>query len=108
LQLPFGIFEVEADIQDYTYPKDFLFFFTVFLVVALMLLVVIATLNYNKESKYLKCFSLQQSFKALEIREGSELNVFNGIRSLAMTWVVLGHTYLNTAGGGVINVFNLP
>lgn len=42
------------------------------------------------------------------MKQGSDLNIFNGIRSLAMMWVVIGHTFLNTAGGGVNNALNIP
>jgi len=70
--------------------------------------VFLATVNYKNGAEYLKSFSLQQSMKAMEMKDGSDLNVFNGIRSLSMVWVVLGHAFLNTAVGGVKNLANLP
>jgi len=99
-----NIFGIDSDIQDYEYPSSFLFYFIVVLIVALLLLVFLATVNYKNGAEYLKSFSLQQSMKAMEMKDGSDLNVFNGIRSLSMVWVVLGHTFLNTLGGGVINL----
>jgi len=31
--------------------------------------------------------------KHFDIREGEDLNVWDGVRSLAMMWVVIGHTF---------------
>ena len=97
-QLPYEIYDVQSHIQDYQFPYTPLFYITVIIMVILACLVLLATLNHKKESKYLKCFALQETLGVLKRRE-SDLNVFNGVRSFAMMWVILGHTFLYSLGG---------
>lgn len=39
----------------------------------------------------MEAFSIQSTNKLFKYHEGSRLNVLNGVRSLAMLWVILGH-----------------
>jgi hypothetical protein len=54
--------------------------------------------------RMLRGFSLRQTLKIFKYNDKSDLNVFNGIRSLAMMWVIFGHYYLNSSTG-VVNTF---
>ena len=67
---------------------------TFFMVSILALLVLLATCSGTaKKHRYLSVFSIQNSMKSLSYNSESPLNTFNGIRSLAMMWVIFGHEY---------------
>lgn len=48
LNVPLDILKIESDIQNYAYSKDFLFYFTACLLIALLIVVVIATITHKK------------------------------------------------------------
>ena len=61
-------------------------------------------INRNKErapNNISKYFSLQTNLKLLERREGSSLNVLNGVRSLSMIWVIMGHCMSSSLNGAI-------
>lgn len=91
-----------------------MFYLTVTLLLTLLITVILSTLNiYNKnksinkinnnsQSHKLSMFSLQQSYKSLvDHHPYSPLNVLNGIRSISMIWVVLGHVMSLTISGSL-------
>ena len=39
--------------------------------------------------------------KHFKVREKEDLNVWDGVRALAMMWVIIGHTYSFFLGSGV-------
>jgi peptidoglycan/LPS O-acetylase OafA/YrhL len=47
----------------------------------------------SKQNKYLDSFNIMANMKHFNIREGEDLNVWDGVRSLAMMWVVIGHVF---------------
>ena len=42
----------------------------------------------------LTSLDLHQNKKHFEVRPNEPLNILDGVRALAMMWVVLGHTYI--------------
>ncbi len=48
-------------------------------------------------------FNIRESIKIFKHNPNSNLNVLNGIRSISMIWVVLGHA-MSYSVSGVINI----
>ena len=51
-----------------------------------------------QKHKHLSAFSLQNSIKIFNYNPESRLNTLNGVRALAMMWVVFGHETSLTIG----------
>jgi hypothetical protein len=64
-----------------------------------LLLVIFTTITKHKNK--LSMFSLQESAKVFKRNPNSNLNVLNGVRSLAMMWVVIGHSYSFGISGSI-------
>lgn len=68
--------------------------FTITFMAFLLSLVLVSTFSKTvRTHKYLSAFSLQSSMKTYKYHTGGRLNVLNGVRALAMMWVVFGHVY---------------
>lgn len=94
-------------------PQDFspeygpAFYITVVLLSIFALCVIIAT-TFSKLSKKVHAigaFSLKKSMHIFEYKE-HKFNVFNGIKSLCMMWVILGHMY-SVRIQNVVNVLTI-
>lgn len=48
---PFRVYEINTQIQEYSYAKDFLFFFTIVLLLLLALLSIVSTVLYFRTEK---------------------------------------------------------
>lgn len=79
----------------YEYEKGPLFWITVVWLSLLTLSVLAATLfkifRRGVQNKLVNCFALQENLKIFSMRESS-LTFFNGIRSICLFWIVLGHS----------------
>lgn len=94
-------------------PQDFnpaygpAFYITVVLLSIFALCVIVST-AFSKLAKKvhpLGAFSLRKSLHIFEYRE-HKFNVFNGIKSLCMMWVILGHMY-SVRIQNVVNVLTI-
>lgn len=92
--VPYTVGRVMNDVQDYEYPLNWVFYVTAIILTACVGATLYATFTRSKQM-LLKGIALQESLKIFKTKE-SELNIFNGVRSLAMMWVVFGHYYFNT------------
>ena len=65
------------------------------ILITVVLLVFISTVRgyKKKQNKWLQSFDLISNMKHFKVREGEHLNVWDGVRALAMMWVVIGHVY---------------
>jgi hypothetical protein len=91
--LPLRTYSVTVPSQ-FEYGRGGLFYFTVIwlsLMAALVVAASIARLFKKTPNKYLNCFALQENLKIFAARESS-LTFFNGIRSICLFWIVLGHS----------------
>ena len=84
---------INNDIQNYEYPYDWVFFFTFFLISLFLFLFLLASFVESLGTHpFFGAFSLQKNSKIFSYKP-NKLNVLNGIRSLAMLWVLMGHEY---------------
>jgi hypothetical protein len=86
---------------EFEFQKKWLFYPVVVLIFLLMLLTLISTyLNHipkfrdhpSTAMKLLQTFDLTETFKTFKYKP-HVFNVFNGVKSLCMLWVILGHEY---------------
>ena len=94
--MPFDIYSIASNAQDYEYPMNWLSYLTTFILIAIAVLVFIATFGRKKEkgsSKFVQSFDLVSNMKHFNVREGEDLNVWDGVRALSMMWVVIGHIF---------------
>lgn len=83
---------VNNRIQDQQPPYTWVFFLTLTLIAILIALTLYSTLTRSTH-RLLKSFSLPNTLKIFKYNPKSRLNVFNGVRSLAMLYVIFGHQY---------------
>lgn len=101
--LPYNVVAISQHIQDYSFPINWVFYITILILLGFIALLVVGSMLGDK-IRILRGFHAGQTLKIFKYNDKSDLNVFNGIRSLAMMWVVFGHYYLNSATG-VVNTF---
>ncbi len=70
-----------------------------------MVLITLYATFFKSKANMIKAISLQESMKIFKTKD-SDLNVFNGVRSIAMMWVVFGHYYFNTITG-ILNAMDI-
>jgi uncharacterized membrane protein len=92
--VPYTVGRVIDDVQDYEYPLTWVFYIMAIILTACVGATLFATFTRSKQ-RLLKGIALQESLKIFKTKE-SDLNILNGVRSLAMMWVVFGHYYFNT------------
>jgi hypothetical protein len=90
-----SVFWIKSDTEHYQYPLFWVSYLTIFIIVTLLILAFIATVRgyKSKQNKYLDSFNIMANMKHFNIREGEDLNIWDGVRSLAMMWVVIGHVF---------------
>ena len=88
-KLPFDLFSLTSDSESYVFPMNWVSYLTTFLLTGIMLMVLVATLRRSKG--WLGCFNFVSNMKHFHVREGEDLNIWDGVRALAMMWVVIGH-----------------
>ena len=88
------LYDIVDDFSDhYSYGWTF------YLTVALLLLFISSTIYSSwlnvksKDNWFLGSFNGRENMKIFTYRK-NELNVWNGIRSISMFWVIIGHVYL--------------
>lgn len=93
-------------IDEQHYDFTWVFYFTTIIIGLLFAIVLYATIMHwfgKKSNKIINSMSLQSSLKIFDYNQKSQLNVLNGVRSLAMLWVIFGHQYSMI----IINTSNL-
>jgi hypothetical protein len=104
LGMPYRVGLIMDDVQDYRYPFTWVFYLTAIILLAMFSLTIYATFA-NSKKKMIKAISLKESWKIFNTRD-SDLNIFNGVRALAMMWVVFGHYYFNSVTN-IVNTMNI-
>lgn len=104
MQAPYSIHAIFNDIQDYQFPFNWVFYTTIAILSLLAVVTLYATLS-KSNYKMIQSVSLQETMKVFKSKD-SDLNVFNGVRALAMMWVVFGHYYFNTVTG-ILNALDI-
>lgn len=97
---PYNVYTIYDHIPDYQFPFTWVFYLTIIILSLLVSVTLYATL-FKPKAKLVKAVSLGETLKIFKTKD-SDLNVFNGIRAIAMMWVVFGHYYFNT----VTNISN--
>jgi peptidoglycan/LPS O-acetylase OafA/YrhL len=93
------------------FPLTWVSYLTIFILLALGVLVLTATIrgygrkDTDKNNKWMECFNVVPNLNYFSIRKGETLNAWDGVRSLAMMWVVIGHVYSNFLAG-IVNLGN--
>ena len=92
---------------------DWVSYLTVLLLVAFASLTVFSSMKHwiakkKSTSLLLSSFDLKRNISHFNIRKNENLNILDGVRALAMMWVVFGHTYFFYLFIGVENSFSLP
>jgi TctA family transporter len=129
--LPLNVFSIDSNTENYDFPMNWLSYLTAFILVAIGVLVFAATVRgcdrkekegseikseiklergekrvKESDNKWVACFDLSTNIRQhFKIRENEDLNVWDGIRSISMMWVIIGHCYTFSLGG-VINIAN--
>jgi len=91
MQMPLKVSSINNKVQDYRYPFNWVFYLLLVLTIAIMFLVLYST--FKKKKNKLDMFIIQESMKIFKRNPNSNLNALNGVRSLAMMWVIIGHSY---------------
>ena len=97
--MPLAVGNVEVNPQDMDFAYSGWFYFTMVLIGLLVLMAFIGTAFYQKKreswgavAKVVQSFNLKESVKIFKYKQ-SYLNVFNGIKTICMMWVVMGHLF---------------
>lgn len=93
-------------IDEQRYEFTWVFYLTAIMIGLLVAFVSFASIMHwlgRRNNKIVSSMSLQSSLKIFEYNQKSQLNVLNGVRSLAMLWVIFGHQYSMI----IINTSNL-
>lgn len=81
-------------------------YLTIMIMTALLALIFAATVRKSskKEEIVLGCFNLAENMKHFKIRSNENLNVWDGVRGVAMMWVIIGHCYFFSLFAGPVNI----
>jgi branched-subunit amino acid transport protein len=97
--MPLAVGVVDTNPQDYTYEKSGWFYFTVVTIVILVILGIVSLVRFRKRkekysgvAKILQSFDFSESMKIFTYKS-NYLNVFNGIKTICMFWVIWGHQF---------------
>lgn len=97
---PLAVGSIDVNPQNYTWETSGWFYFTVVLLAILLFMAVFALFwswlkkkeKYGAVDKIIQTFSLAESMKIF-VYKSNYLNIFNGIKSLCMLWVIFGHHF---------------
>jgi hypothetical protein len=111
LNSTFDIYSINSHIQDYQVDMDWFSYLTIVIMAAFALAVLWASLRNLKEKKsphrLLDAFDLGSNMSHFKIRQNEDLNIFDGVRAIAMMWVVIGHVFSFYLGSGLENISNI-
>jgi hypothetical protein len=99
MQIPLAVSSINNETYNYQYEFSFAFYLTAIITIVSFLLVILATLK--PKLTQISMFSIKESKKIFKHHPESDLNVLNGVRSISMIWVVLGHCFLYALGGSI-------
>lgn len=97
---PLAVGSIDRNPQDYTFETLPWFYFTVTFLLLLLVLSVISVFwayrqkkeKYAGLEKVLQCFNFTESMKIF-VYKSNYLNIFNGIKTICMLWVIFGHQF---------------
>ena len=73
-QIPFDVYSLDSNAQNYNYPMNWLSYLTTFILLTIAILVFIATVGRSKgkmqKNKWLNSFDLVANMKHFNVREG--------------------------------------
>jgi hypothetical protein len=96
MQIPLEIIDINSDSEHYTFPLSWVSYLTIFILMAIAVLVFTATVKGYKaklKNKWLQCFDVFTNLKHFDVRPKEDLNALDGVRALSMMWVVIGHSF---------------
>ena len=83
---------ISSNLPEQQYPYNWVFVFTLFLIFMMASLILVSSCSKTMQKhKHLSHFSVQSSLKIFKYNPDSRLNTLNGVKALAMMWVVFGH-----------------
>lgn len=97
---PLAVGSIDLNPQDYTFEKLGWFYFTVTFLAILLFLSAFSVFwswrkkkeKYGTLDKVIQCFNITESMKIF-VYKSNYLNVFNGIKTICMLWVIFGHQF---------------
>ena len=105
----FSIYSLDSHISDYHVGLDWLSYITIIIFATILVLSIWASSRRflgrgTKKNMILDAFDLNKNMSHFKIRQGEELNITDGIRAIAMMWVVIGHAYSFSLSAGSVNL----
>ena len=98
-KLPLIVSDIENNVPNMRHEFSWVFFLTFIIAISCIVSVIYASLS--KPTNHLSAFSIQESRKLFKLNPKSNLNILNGVRSLSMMWVIIGHMYGNLLMGAL-------
>lgn len=97
--MPLAVGNIDVNPQSQNFETLGWFYFTLVFLSILVILGLVSTFlgrkkkdKYNGIDKVIQCFSIKESMKIFNYKI-NYLNIFNGIKTICMLWVILGHLF---------------
>jgi hypothetical protein len=104
-----SVYSIDSHITDYHVEMDWLSYLTIAILAAIALLTVWSTarkliFNETEKNMVIGAFDLTKNVGHFKIRQGEDLNIMDGVRAIAMMWVVIGHSFSFSLSAGTTNI----
>lgn len=88
--------KIDSTFERYQFSFNWISFLTILIMTLSITMILVAFFkrkDSKQENKLLKCFDVMENIKNFKTRESEPLLVLDGVRALAMIWVILVHIY---------------